>query len=321
MWANTFYPGVMERSQAARVALHAGWDLPGYDIRLQAVPVYRAAGVVLGEDGKRAAGVQVGIDLADPWEHDSDGTTSREDGRFEFPSVHQGDWRLMGMRQRGETVFKGFAEALVARHDLENLAIRLAPPFSISGKVEWDESRDPKAGPPIKAVILESATRGASATGSTGRDGTFRIDNVFADRYKIPQWDLRPGTTRHSSCSANARSWTRWWNWRRALRPCALYSNRQPAACKAPWKRAPEPPLSCCRRTRRASIISSSGRRNAMARAGTISAVSGPASTTRWLSAAPTSSRWKTAILSALSPARPSPCTWTTTSWPQSRSS
>jgi hypothetical protein len=193
MWANTFYPGVMERSQAARVALHAGWDLPGYDIRLQAVPVYRAAGVVLGEDGKRAAGVQVAIDLADPFEHDSDGATSREDGTFEFPSVHQGDWRLMAMRQRGDAVFKGFAEATVARHDLESLVIRLAAPFSVSGKVEWDKSRDPKAEPPIKSVTLESATRGASATGQTERDGTFRIDSVYPDRYKIPLWGLAQG--------------------------------------------------------------------------------------------------------------------------------
>jgi protocatechuate 3,4-dioxygenase beta subunit len=192
-WVNTFYPGVAERSQANRVHLHAGWQLPGYDIRLQAVPVYRVAGVVFGEDGKRAAGVEVAIDAADPFEHDSDGTISHEDGTFEFPSVHQGDWRLTGMRQRGATGLKGFADVMVARHDLENLAIHLAAPFSVSGTVEWGEPGDAKAKPPISTVILETARRGSSATGDTERDGTFRIDNVYPDRYNIPLWGLASG--------------------------------------------------------------------------------------------------------------------------------
>jgi Carboxypeptidase regulatory-like domain len=193
MWANTFYPGVLERSQAARVTLHAGWDLPGYDIRLQPVPVYRVAGVVLGEDGKPAAGVQVAIDLADPLEHDSDGATSGPDGTFEFSSVHQGDWRLVAVRERAAAALKGFAEATVARHDLENLVLQLAAPFSVTGTVEWDRSRDAKAEPPIGRVILESATHGATAAGPTGRDGSFRIDNVYPGRYRIPMWGLAQG--------------------------------------------------------------------------------------------------------------------------------
>ena len=191
MWANSFYPGVLERSQATRVALHAGWDLPGYDIALQAVPVHRVAGVVFGEDGKPAAGVHVAINLADPFEHDSDGTTSGEDGTFEFPSVHQGDWRLAGERPHGVTVRKGFTDAIVARHDLENVAIRLSAPFSVSGKVEWDKSGDPKAQPPIDSVTLLSVAGGWSTSGNTGPDGAFRIGDVYPDRYEVSLWSIK----------------------------------------------------------------------------------------------------------------------------------
>jgi hypothetical protein len=167
--------------------------LPGYDIQLQAVPVFRVAGVVLGEDGKRAPGAQVGIDLADPFEGDGDRTASREDGTFEFPSVHQGNWRLKGLRKRGPVFCYGFAEAIVARHDLENVVIRLADPFSVSGKVEWGEARGANAAPPMDRVTLQSATHGDSVSGGTARDGTFRIDNVYPDRYHVSLWGIKSG--------------------------------------------------------------------------------------------------------------------------------
>ena len=199
MWVNTFYPGVVERGQAERIVVRPGWEMTGYDIRLRAVPVYRVRGVVFGEDGKRAAGVAVGITAADRLEHDSDGVKSGEDGTFEFPSVHQGDWRLMALYQKRdqplsrEPGLRGFAEAMVARHDLENLVIHLSSPFSVSGVVEREEPRDAKGNRETTSVVLESATHGWGASARHQQDGTFRIDNIYPDRYRIGTYGAPPG--------------------------------------------------------------------------------------------------------------------------------
>ena len=193
VWANTFYPNVVERSQAARIAVRAGWDLTGYDIRLQAVPVYRLRGVVFGDDGKLAAGVEVGIASADRWEHDSDGTRSADDGSFEFPAVHLGKWLLTAAATRGGVELKGFAETIVARHDLETVAIRLAAPFRVGGSVELQERRGAGGEDSIDSVTLESITRNWSAPGHPRKDGTFEIDGLFPDRYRIVVYGLPDG--------------------------------------------------------------------------------------------------------------------------------
>ena len=193
MWVNTFYPGVMERSQAGRIVIHPGWNLDGYDIRMQAAPVFHVRGIVLGEDAKPAPGVTVGISVADRWEHDSDGTKSKEDGTFDFESVHQGDWQLMAMSDRRhgeEPALEGFAEALVARHDLENVVIHLSAPFSLSGTVEPAESRDSIGKMAVALVTVESVTRPWSASGDAAKDGTFRIDAVYPGRYRITPYQV-----------------------------------------------------------------------------------------------------------------------------------
>ena len=183
MWANTYYPGVLDSTQAGRVSVQAGWDLPGYDISLLAVPVFRVSGVVFGLDGKPAAGVNVGIELRDRLEHDSDGVKTRDDGIFEFPAVHQGDWRLMAFRRDGDIDLRGFAEAAVGRHDLENIVLRLSEPFTVSGVLEFEGAADRDSHSMV--MDLESATHGWSATGAAGADGSFHIKNVPQDRYKI----------------------------------------------------------------------------------------------------------------------------------------
>ena len=313
MWANTYFPGALGRSQAARVVLHAGWELPGYDIRLQAVPVYRVAGVVFGEDGNRAAGVEVGMDLADWWEHDTDGAKSREDGTFEFPSVHQGDWRLTGTRQRGDAVFKGFAEVMVARHDLENLVVRLAAPFNVSGVVESDASRDPKAGPPIGRVTLESATRSASETTRPGPDGTFRIDNVYPDHYKVLLYGQASGYYAASILLGEREALGQVVELAASPPPLRVIVKPATGRVHGTVEEGGGATVVLLPKEEACSTRSSSGRWNATARAATKSAASGLETTMRWLSAAPTSSPWKTPILFAPSSVRPCPCTPTST--------
>jgi protocatechuate 3,4-dioxygenase beta subunit len=195
MWVNTYYPGVIERAQAGRIAIHAGWDVDSYDIRMAATPIFRIRGMVLGEDGRPAGSIPVGISVADRWEHDSNGTQSAADGTFEIPSVHQGDWRLTAVLRgrHGEPTLTGFASVMVARHDLENVVIHLQAPGSLAGTVEPAEARDSAAKLPVSSVSVESITRPWSATGHTAADGTFRIKDVYADRYKVVVYGVERG--------------------------------------------------------------------------------------------------------------------------------
>ena len=57
----TYFPSVVDASQAQRSVASAGAELSGYEIRLLSVPVYRVRGVVLNPDGKPAAKAVVSL--------------------------------------------------------------------------------------------------------------------------------------------------------------------------------------------------------------------------------------------------------------------
>ena len=123
----TYYPSVVDPSQAESIMARAGTELNGYEIRLQSVPVYRVRGVVLNPDGKPAAKTVVELQARVPGEDNDQffwvGGGAREsfsirtgrvglpeteepfvtgdDGAFEFLSVRSGLWTI---RAEGEPV-------------------------------------------------------------------------------------------------------------------------------------------------------------------------------------------------------------------------
>ena len=60
----TYFPSTVEGSQAERIVVRGGVDLPDYEIRLQTSPVYHVRGVVLNDLGKPAVNATV---LSSPW--------------------------------------------------------------------------------------------------------------------------------------------------------------------------------------------------------------------------------------------------------------
>jgi hypothetical protein len=169
----TYFPSTVESSQTERIVVRAGIDLPDYEIRLRTSPVYRVRGVVLNDAGKPAqhatvklmrpagqstqayefaccplsavtgpAGAKQEIEVA-----------AGEDGRFEFPSVQPGDWRIeAGADPAHDTiqddyvVSSGGTSALVTGHDIEDLEIRLAAPFRLEFSEDWGDAQEDSRG-------------------------------------------------------------------------------------------------------------------------------------------------------------------------------
>lgn len=162
----TWYPAATERNTAERVVLHGGADLAGYDIHMQASPVYRVRGILLGEDGKPVSGGMVigqsgaeemrqfGIGLPKPSQIDSLSyftlagaagqnaqlIRTRADGSFEFPSVPRGPRQfraLEGLNSKNAPRPPAIVTAVVD-HDIDDLEIRMLPAFAIEAATELD---------------------------------------------------------------------------------------------------------------------------------------------------------------------------------------
>jgi len=178
MPVRTYYPGVRERSQAVRLTLRGGTTAVA-DIRILRAPVFAIKGRVYDDDGKP---VNAYLRLL-PSEilEDAEAIATAIDGVFEFRDVPAGDWRVSATFEGGGKRLSGSASVLLGRHDVENFAIRLAAPFSLSASVEpADSIKDPGL-----ELFPVDAPPTLAAFARAGAEGKAEFPRVYPGRYRV----------------------------------------------------------------------------------------------------------------------------------------
>lgn len=99
-----------------------------------------------------------------------------EDGRFEFAALRTGDWRLTVETDE----MRGAGNVLVRRGDVEDLQIRIAAPFRLTGTVEG-KPEDMRA----SALLLVEADGNEFVRSGFLDSGRFSFDNILPGRYRI----------------------------------------------------------------------------------------------------------------------------------------
>jgi hypothetical protein len=220
----TYFPSVLDLSAAQEIRVQPGVDQSGFDIRLQAAAVYRLRGVVLDPEGHPAA--KAVVELLSKTIYEPRGFVSfpfgpfeiasgalgsgtqyaliepevtKSDGSFEFASVPEGGWILRAesdtvrdtARQR-DLMLYGTEEVRLGRRDVDDVAIRLLPPFDLGVSVELaggSGAPDIQAGAQelgfqIMLTPLDGAGRGIiSRPPEAGR--AWRAENLQPGAYRI----------------------------------------------------------------------------------------------------------------------------------------
>lgn len=188
-WATTFYPGVARREQAAPIALAAGANLQGLDIKLVAVPTHSVRGVLLKREGSVAPKVSIVL-----WETGSRRRAayhaeSNSNGAFEFPAVADGEWRLHAEWKDQDVTLITDEWIDVRGRDLKDLKTRLAAPFTVSGRVMM-EHPEGQAAPSAPTMLLFRVHGGqilfadqAVFTAHPGADGRFQFEGMYPGSY------------------------------------------------------------------------------------------------------------------------------------------
>ncbi len=193
-WAPTYFPDVLQRSQAAPIRIRGGSDLSGYEVRLRSTPVHRVSGVVIDDRGAHASRAVLRLLPPDSFFAGAEiQIAAGEDGRFEFPSVGPGEWLLSAEGKRQGVALKAAVSLTVAGRDVEDLAIHLSPPFVVSGFVDRDEPRDAQGKRKVTAVMLEDPNHALDAHAFHEQDGSFQIKDVYPGRYRITPMGFVPG--------------------------------------------------------------------------------------------------------------------------------
>jgi hypothetical protein len=202
----TYYPSGIEPAQADRIYIRGGIDPPDYEIRLRTSPVYRIRGVVLDDAGKPAP--HAAVHLMRPgghglqsyvWSKDyivagPEGATqemevlSGADGRFEFPSVRRGEWRVeaeldpkLDPIEREYVEPSGGVTVTATGHDVDDLEIRLALPFDLEYSVDWGTTQAPESERDGAGLMLRPMD--GQPFGPPGEPGSFK--DLLPGRYRI----------------------------------------------------------------------------------------------------------------------------------------
>jgi hypothetical protein len=173
----TYFPHAADRFGGERVVAKSGGDLAGYDIVLRGGPFFKLSGRVLDDGGRPAARASVTVRTQDAVY----GTAVTDgEGAFEIEHVPAAELHLNAVWKRGEAELRGFAPVTIARHDVENVAVRLAAPVVLTGTVELNGEG---VGAPVGTYASLSPVQGvgAATTAITGDHG-IRFD-AYPGRY------------------------------------------------------------------------------------------------------------------------------------------
>jgi hypothetical protein len=217
VWTPVYYPGVTLREAASKIVVHPGDRISGVELKLIPVPAHIVRGMLLNPDGTPAPDVAVVLNIDEPVRRpDQPGPTfevkTNSEGSFEFPPVADGDWRLAAALERSGVKLRALQWIEMAGQNIEDVRLRLAPPFSVQGRIVMDAESGvavpesprliPHAGriraesgaaswilipetmarPGFRTVVFDQA--GAIAA-EAGRDGTFSFQSVYPDSYRI----------------------------------------------------------------------------------------------------------------------------------------
>ncbi len=210
----TYYPATVDPALAEPIIVRAGADQSGYEIRLQPAPkMYRVRGLVLDAAGKPAPKtvVQVlpasGIDGTGGFlmamagsttfslashppgvaPESEDPAVTGPDGVFEFPALPERDWIF---RVESEDLVHAVADVAVSQ-DIDDLKIRLQPPFNLTGTVTLSDGSPP---PDDTSILVRlNSLDGAPGAGSPSVKGALEFKNVTPGRFRIHAGVLSAG--------------------------------------------------------------------------------------------------------------------------------
>lgn len=183
----TYYPEALDLASAKPIELAAGQQARA-DIRILRQSGVRVAGRLIGlPDGESFKIVSI-VPQVDYTTIAHSPLAAVDGGRFEFPDVLPGKYRVIASMGTPDGAFGGRIEyklgatqdVEVTEHGLDGVELRLLPLRDVAGTVTWPEGCRPSA--PVTVLATGENTR---SLGAVGADGQFVLKSLAPGRIKI----------------------------------------------------------------------------------------------------------------------------------------
>jgi protocatechuate 3,4-dioxygenase beta subunit len=191
----TYYPGVVDKGQAAPLELHPGDEVP-ISITLSYGSAYRVRGTIVGMPGLTGPDVQMSLRPKDSSLGQSDQFTVavKSDGSFEIPKLLPGEYRVMFFKMDGSDfhIYQAAQIIEVRDTDLDNVRLSSESDSEVRGQFRTENGE--KLNWPLLSFTLDSGEKdpeldfswpGPSTRGQFKADGSFDIKKVPPGKYRV----------------------------------------------------------------------------------------------------------------------------------------
>jgi len=188
-YTKTYYPGTTDPGKASVISVKEGEEVPGTDITLKQVAVFRIRGKVFNQV-TRKPGREVELDLIPrgkglEWENGSRGGIKKPDGSFEIANVVPGPYVLLAYWSDEGTYYTAQEKVDIAETDLDGITLTLGGGATISGRVRW-EGKPSLEGDELQVFLEPAMMRFWSGTSARVQaNQQFTLKNVNEGDYRV----------------------------------------------------------------------------------------------------------------------------------------
>lgn len=190
-FVDSFFPNTTDVLAAAPVAVAAGTDVHGVELRVRTARVYKVRGKATNQSGEPVTGVQLMLVHTAGGNRGSMSNAGTRGGVFEFQNVVPGVYAIQSLAFRSpETAsMTAYVPVTVGDADVEDLRVTLSPGAEISGSVKLGEATFTQ---PIFVNLQPSNGVGVDSNAPV-KDGAFTLRSVAPTTYRVMIQNLANG--------------------------------------------------------------------------------------------------------------------------------
>jgi protocatechuate 3,4-dioxygenase beta subunit len=195
-YAPTYFPGTSDPTGAAPIDVAAGTVLSGIDVTLRKTRTVRVRGRVVNTMGEGLPGrimlrlMPRNMMYAGFMSQRMTQATRSNGGAFEFRGVTPGAYVLMAHWNDEAKNFSVRQPVDVGNENVNDVNVALTPGFAIKGQVRVDGTGEVAFGSLQIALESQMLMMMGRANAGVKNDGSFEMENVAADNYRVNVYGL-----------------------------------------------------------------------------------------------------------------------------------
>jgi len=193
-YGSTYYPGTLDVTQAQKIDVAAGAEIPALNIQLRKAKVVRVSGKLTDANGDPIKTATIIMTGGGRFGSMSMSAVNDPQGKFELKNLQPGTYNLVVMQMQGPSPKMTMLSLVVPENGVRDVVLGVPPEATIQGHVKLDgDAKVELKDYPITLAGSE-AMAVMPVTGKADQSGAFTLEHVVPASYDLSLPLSPPGT-------------------------------------------------------------------------------------------------------------------------------